>query len=76
MKFQNPSIHHSKIEKKWLTDTHTHAHTDKPKAICASQIEQLATKIFFFEIVDVRRTMGPGDSLCMISLNETLAVVS
>ena len=30
MKFQNPSIHHSKV------NTHTDTQTDKPKAICPS----------------------------------------
>ena len=34
MKFQNPSIHHSKVNTH--TDAQTHRHTDKPKAICPS----------------------------------------
>ena len=32
MKFQNPSIHRSKVNRR----THPHTHTDKPKAICPS----------------------------------------
>ena len=32
MKFQNPSIHHSKVN----THTQTDTQTDKPKAICPS----------------------------------------
>ena len=34
MKFQNPSIHRSKVSGR--THTHTDRHTDKPKAICPS----------------------------------------
>ena len=34
MKFQNPSIHHSKVNTH--TDRQTDTQTDKPKAICPS----------------------------------------
>ena len=39
MKFQNPDIHHSKVNTHTHThtDTHTHTQTDKPKAICPFQ---------------------------------------
>ena len=53
MKFQNPSIHHSKVNTQ--TDTQTDRQTDKPKAICPSNffkvggiISVVCVSVFFF----------------------------
>ena len=48
MKFQNPTIHHSKV------NTHTDTQTDKPKAICPSNFFKVGgIKIFTgFQVIE------------------------
>ena len=42
MKFQNPSIHHSKVNTH--TDRHTDTQTDKPKSICPSNFSKFGAQ--------------------------------
>ena len=54
MKFQNPSIHHSKVNTQ--TDRQTHRQTDKPKAICPSN---------FFKVGGIEKVGGIKTSLIL-----------
>ena len=54
VKFQNPSIHHSKVNTHThrRTDTQTHRHTDKPKAICPSNFFKVGgIKMYAFRLI-------------------------
>ena len=67
MKFQNPSIHHSKVNTH--TDAQTHRRTDKPKAICPSN---------FFKVGGIMShvTRKPDFYLCKTKAQISCAVTA
>ena len=62
MKFQNPSIHHSKVNTQ--TDRQTDTQTDKPKAICPSN---------FFKVGGIKSRTYESYDCCDICLQKVNA---